>query len=164
MAHLRFALVAWLSVGIGDPGELVGNLNRLSRQLGITGTAVIAAYDPANQLLSWARGGHMAPLLTRAGRTGELPLPPGVLLGAADRSRYPVVTMQLCPDDLMLFYTDGLVERRDPDGADLLERVMSTLSEVSAEPGAVTLKRLRDLLPAAGPDDDTCTLAVRVLP
>jgi serine phosphatase RsbU (regulator of sigma subunit) len=164
MAHLRFALVAWLSVGIDDPGELVANLNRLSRQLGITGTAVIASYDPATQVLSWSRGGHMAPLLTRAGRTRELPLPPGVLLGAADRSRYPVVTMRLCPDDLMLFYTDGLVERRDPDGGDLLERVMSTLSEVSAESGDVTLKRLRDLLPAAGPDDDTCTLAVRVLP
>jgi hypothetical protein len=42
--------------------------------------------------------------------------------------------------------------------------VRATLSEVSAEPGELTLKRLRDLLPAAGPDDDTCTLALRVLP
>ena len=164
MAHLRFALVAWLSVGIAGPGELVGNLNRLTRQLAITGTAVIAVYDPATGMLSWARGGHMAPLLTRDGRTEELPLPSGVLLGAADRSHYPVVEVQLCPDDLVLFYTDGLVERRDPAGADLLDQVKSTLSEVSAEPGELTLKRLRDLLPAAGPDDDTCTLAVRVLP
>jgi serine phosphatase RsbU (regulator of sigma subunit) len=164
MAHLRFALVAWLSAGIVDPSELVGNLNRLSRQLAITGTAVIAAYDPVTRLLSWARGGHMAPLLTRAGRTRELPLPPGVLLGAADRTCYPVVTVELCPDDLVLFYTDGLVERRDPDDTDLLDEVRSTLSEVSREPGDLSLKRLRDLLPAAGPDDDTCTLAVRVLP
>jgi len=163
MAHLRFALVAWLSVGIYDPGELVGNLNRLSRQLAITGTAVIAAYDPASRMLSYARGGHMAPLLTRTGRTEELPLPPGVLLGATDHARYPVVDVRLCPDDLVLFYTDGLVERRDPEDADLLEQVKLTLSEVSAESGDLTLKRLRDLLPAAGPDDDTCTLAVRVL-
>ncbi|MFI7542128.1 PP2C family protein-serine/threonine phosphatase [Actinoplanes sp. NPDC049599] len=163
MAHLRFALVAWLSVGISDPGELVANLNRLSRQLAVTGTAVIAAYDPATRVLSWARGGHMAPLLTRAGRTGELALPPGVLLGAADRSRYPVVSVPLCPDDLVLFYTDGLVERRDPGDAGLLDEVMRTMSEVSGETGDLTLKRLRDLLPAAGPDDDTCTLAVRVL-
>ncbi|MEU8611258.1 SpoIIE family protein phosphatase, partial [Actinoplanes sp. NPDC048791] len=94
----------------------------------------------------------------------ELPLPRGVLLGAADNARYPVVTVQLRPDDLVLFYTDGLVERRNPDGGDLLDRVLRTLAEVSAEPGELTLKRLRDLLPAAGPDDDTCTLAVRVLP
>ncbi len=164
MAHLRFALVAWLSIDICDPGVLLGHLNRLSRQLGITGTAVIATYDPASRRLSWARGGHMAPLLTHAGHTEELPLPPGLLLGAADRARYPVVGRTLDPGDLVLFYTDGLVERRDPGGVDLLEQVKRTLSEVSAEPGDLTLKRLRDLLPAAGPDDDTCTLAVRVLP
>ncbi|RSM70732.1 phosphatase [Actinoplanes sp. ATCC 53533] len=163
MAHLRFALVAWLSIGICDPGVLLGHLNKLSRQLAITGTAVIATYDPASGVLSWARGGHMAPLLTHAGRTEELPLPPGVLLGAADHARYPVVSVALQPGDLVLFYTDGLVERRDPAGADLLEQVKRTLSEVSAESGELTLKRLRDLLPAAGPDDDTCTLAVRVL-
>src|SRR5690349_805039 len=104
MAHLRFALVAWLSIGICDPGVLLGNLNRLTRQLAITGTAVIAVYDPAARMLSWARGGHMAPLLTRAAHTEELPLPPGLLLGAADHSRYPVVTVRLCPDDVVLFY------------------------------------------------------------
>jgi len=164
MAHLRFALVAWLSIGICDPGVLLGNLNRLSRQLAITGTAVIAVYDRAARTLSWARGGHMAPLLTRAAHTEELPLPPGLLLGASDRARYPVVVVGLCPDDVVLFYTDGLVERRDPEQADLLERVKATLGEVSAEPGDLRLKRLRDMLPAAGPDDDTCTLAVRVLP
>ncbi|MEU8234124.1 SpoIIE family protein phosphatase [Actinoplanes sp. NPDC048967] len=164
MAHLRFALVAWLSIGICDPGVLLRHLNGLSRQLGITGTAAIAAYDPATRVLSWARAGHMAPLLARAADAEELPLPRGVLLGAADNARYPVVTVQLRPDDLVLFYTDGLVERRNPDGGDLLDRVLRTLAEVSAEPGELTLKRLRDLLPAAGPDDDTCTLAVRVLP
>ena len=45
----------------------------------------------------------------------------------------------------------------------LLPRVKTTLSDVSADPGELSLKRLRDLLPAAGPDDDTCTLAIRVL-
>ena len=143
---------------------LLANLNRLTRQLAITGTAVIAVYDPAARMLSWARGGHMAPLVTRAAHTDELPLPPGVLLGASDHSCYPVVTVRLCPDDVVLFYTDGLVERRDPEQVDLLERVKEALREVSAEPGDLRLKRLRDLLPTAGPDDDTCTLAVRVLP
>jgi serine phosphatase RsbU (regulator of sigma subunit) len=163
MAHLRFALVAWLSIGICDPGVLLSHLNMLSRQLAITGTAVIAAYDPATRILSWARGGHMAPLLARAERAEELPLPPGVLLGATDHARYPVVSIRMDPGDLVLFYTDGLVERRDPGAGDLIERVKGILAEVSAEPGDLTLKRLRDLLPAAGPDDDTCTLAVRVL-
>ncbi|WP_344936478.1 PP2C family protein-serine/threonine phosphatase [Actinoplanes nipponensis] len=163
MAHLRFALVAWLSIGICDPGVLLGHLNGLSRRLDITGTAVIAAYQPATRTLSWARAGHMAPLLARDARTTELPVPRGLLLGATDDARYPVVEVRLAPADLIMFYTDGLVERRDAAGADLLGEVMRTLTEVSAEPGDLTLKRLRDLLPTAGPDDDTCTLAVRVL-
>ena len=56
MAHLRFSLVAWLSIGIRDPGTLLGHMNRLCLQLGITGTAAIAVYDPARGTLSMGAG------------------------------------------------------------------------------------------------------------
>ncbi|MFC4017735.1 PP2C family protein-serine/threonine phosphatase [Micromonospora sp. GCM10011542] len=163
MAHLRFALVAWLSIGIRDPATLLGHLNRLCAQLGITATAVVALYDPSNRALCWGRAGHMAPLLSRAGATAPFDRPPGLLLGADVDSVYPVLTPRLRPDDLVLFYTDGLVERRAP-AADLLDRVRQTLSTLTAGPGEETLTRLRDLLNHPSPDDDTCTLAVRVLP
>ncbi len=164
MAHLRFALVAWLSIGIRNAGVILGHLNRLCGQLGITGTAVVAFYDPATRLLSWARGGHMAPLVAHAGRTDALDLPDGLLLGARDEADYPVVATQLHDHDLVLFYTDGLVERRDAGVPDLLDAVRRHLRAVSAEPGERALVRLRSLLNYASPDDDTCTLAVRVLP
>jgi serine phosphatase RsbU (regulator of sigma subunit) len=164
MAHLRFALVAWLSIGIRDPGALLGHMNRLCGQLKITGTAIVAVYDPARRTLSWARAGHMAPLLARAGATDELSRPAGLLLGADDDATYPVATPGLQAGDLVLFYTDGLVERRSASTAELLDRVKQTLSGVSARPGRQTLIELRGLLHAASPDDDTCTLAVRVLP
>ncbi|MEU7923966.1 SpoIIE family protein phosphatase [Micromonospora sp. NPDC049107] len=163
MAHLRFALVSWLSIGIGDPSVLLGHLNRLCGQLSITATAVVAVYDPATRALCWGRAGHMAPLLSRAGRTDPLESPPGLLLGAMVDSTYPVLTARLRPDDLVLFYTDGLVERREP-GQDRLRQVSATLSALSATPGEQTLARLRNLLHHPSPDDDTCTLAVRVLP
>ncbi|MET8348566.1 PP2C family protein-serine/threonine phosphatase [Micromonospora sp. NPDC005206] len=163
MAHLRFALVAWLSIGIRDSAVLLGHLNRLCGQLAITGTAVVAVYDPVTRLLCWGRAGHLAPLLSRDGGTGPLDRPPGLLLGAADDSVYPVLTPRLRPGDLVLFYTDGLVERRAPE-EDRLEQVRSVLSALSAEPGEQTLGRLRDLLHQPSPDDDTCALAVRVLP
>jgi hypothetical protein len=41
---------------------------------------------------------------------------------------------------------------------------MRTLGEVSAGPGERALTGLRGLLHNASPDDDTCTLAIRVLP
>ncbi|MFG3558862.1 PP2C family protein-serine/threonine phosphatase [Micromonospora sp. NPDC047557] len=163
MAHLRFALVAWLSIGIRDPSVLLGHLNRLCGQLSITGTAVVAVYDPATRVLCWGRAGHMVPLLSRAGETNPLDRPPGLLLGAGDDAVYPVLAPRLSPGDLVLFYTDGLIERRAPE-QDLLPQVRATLSALTATPGEQPLVRLRALLNHPSPDDDTCTLAVRVLP
>jgi serine phosphatase RsbU (regulator of sigma subunit) len=164
MAHLRFSLVAWLSIGITDPGTLLGNMNRLCLQLGITATALVGIYDPAARTLSWARAGHMPPLLARDGATGELDRPEGLLLGADGGAGYPVVTHGLRHDDLVLFYTDGLIERRAASTDAMLGQVKQAMSDVSAASGPSALTRLRDLLRYASPDDDTCTLAVRVLP
>jgi serine phosphatase RsbU (regulator of sigma subunit) len=164
MAHLRYGLVAWLSMGIRDPGALLGHLNRLCGQVKITGTAVAAVYDPASKEMRWARAGHMAPLLARAGAVDALDRPTGLLLGAAPQTGYPVVAARLHAGDMVLFYTDGLIERRATGSAELLDKVEQTLSTVSARPDGQSLTRLHALLNHASPDDDTCTLAVRVLP
>lgn len=164
MAHLRYGLVAWLSIGIRDPGTLLRHLNQLCEQLQITGTAVVASYDPASRLLRWARAGHLPPLLARSGATEPLDQLPGLLLGADPAARYPVAELALRPGELVLFYTDGLVERRGADPAPRLGRLERTLSALTAGPGSQPLTSLRGLLTEASPDDDTCTLAVRVLP
>jgi PAS domain-containing protein len=162
MAHLRFALVAWLSIGIRAPGLLLRHMNRLCAQLGITGTAVVAVHDPRTGVLSWGRAGHLSPLLGRDGSSAELDRPPGLLLGAEPEEEFPVATALLQPDDLVLFYTDGLVERRNGQPHRTTE-VRNHLSAVSASPGPDPLPRLHRLLHAPSPHDDTCTLAIRVL-
>src|SRR5262245_47184618 len=163
MAHLRYGLVAWLSSGIVDPGALVGHLNRLSGQLTVTGTAVVAVYDPVSKELSWARAGHMAPLLARAGVADPLDRPAGMLLGADPLAVYPVRATKLQADDVVLFFTDGLVERRQTSLDVLLGKVKQSLASVSVKPDEASLPRLHTLLYDPSPDDDTCTLAVRVL-
>ncbi len=164
MAHLRFALIAWLAIGIDDPASLLRHLNRLCVQLGVTGTAVIAVYHPATRALTWGRAGHAAPLLGRGGTAMPLELPAGLLLGADDESTYQELTPCLAAGDLLLFYTDGLVERRIPGNPTLLTEVVETLGAASAEPGGQALARLVGRLNRPSPDDDTCTVAVRVLP
>ncbi|AEV83296.1 magnesium/manganese-dependent protein phosphatase [Actinoplanes sp. SE50] len=161
MAHLRFALVGWLSVGIRDPGLLLRHLNRLCAQLGITGTAVVGVYDPGTGRLPWARAGHMAPMLGRGGRAVDLERPPGLLLGAEADTEFPVADAELRPGDLILFYTDGLVERRG-DATRRTTEVRDRLSAVSAAPGPDPLPHIHRLLYAPSADDDTCTLAVLV--
>ncbi|AGZ40690.1 PP2C family protein-serine/threonine phosphatase [Actinoplanes friuliensis] len=164
MAHLRFALVAWLSIGIRDPGTLLGHLNRLCSQLALTGTAVVARYDPCSRELTWARGGHMPPLLARSGTAVELRRPPGLLLGADNDACYSVAVELLQADDLVLFYTDGLVERRAGSADERMAQVTAALCQESAAPDADCLSRLRGVLHTASPDDDTCTLAIHVDP
>ncbi|MFF5290797.1 PP2C family protein-serine/threonine phosphatase [Paractinoplanes globisporus] len=163
MAHLRFALIAWLAIGIDDPATLLGHLNRLCGRLRVTGTAVIAVYDPASRALSWARAGHAAPLLARDGTAMPLELPTGLLLGADDEATYEILTPCLAADDLLLLYTDGLVERRVPGIPSLLSDVMKALAAASAEPPGQALRGLAPALNRPSPDDDTCTVAVRVL-
>jgi serine phosphatase RsbU (regulator of sigma subunit) len=160
MAHLRFALVAWLSIGLRDPGVLLGHMNRLCVQLGLTGTAVVGIFEPSSRTMSWARAGHPAPLLSRAGAADELPPPVGLLLGAAGDAEYVVSAAALEPADIVLFYTDGLVERRSADPATHLDVVKAALAAASAADDP--LDHVRARLHRPSPDDDTCTLAIQV--
>jgi stage II sporulation SpoE-like protein len=162
MAHLRFALVAWLAIGIDDPATLLGHLNRLCGRLRITGTAVLGVFDPGPATFTWARAGHAAPLLARAGHAAPLDRPDGLLLGADDDATYPVRSPALLPGDLLLLYTDGLVERRVPATPSLLTQVAGRLAAASAGPDRPALSRLAGELNRPSPDDDTCTLTVRV--
>ena len=162
MAHLRFSLLAWLSIGIDDPAVLLAHLNETCVRLRLTGTAALGVYDPASTALHWARAGHAAPLLGRDGTARPLDLPPGLLLGVESGSDYPPRTARLSAGDVLLFYTDGLVERRCSTGP-LLPGVLTALAEASAA-GPDALTRLAVGLHHPNPDDDTCTLAARVQP
>jgi Stage II sporulation protein E (SpoIIE) len=163
MAHLRFALIAWLSIGIDDPSALLSHLNRLCLQLGITGTAVLAFLEPATGRLTWARAGHPAPLRARGGSTEPLDLPAGLLLGAEPDALYPVRSPRLSRGDLLLFYTDGLVERRMPADPPLLMEVSDLLATASISADERTVATVAARLNRPSPNDDTCTLTVRVL-
>jgi serine phosphatase RsbU (regulator of sigma subunit) len=163
MAYLRYALVAWLSTDVRDPGILLGHLNRLCVQLKITGTALVAVYDPATRALRWARAGHLLPLFARNGRGGSLGPLDGMLLGADIDAAYPVAETELHTDDLVLLYTDGLVERRPVDTLVLTGQLIDMLAQSSISVDDATLVSLVGQLGEPSRFDDTCVLAARVL-
>jgi anti-anti-sigma factor len=73
-------------------------------------TACVAVLDPGTGKLSYLTCGHPAPLVVNAdGATRFLPPSGGVPLGTG-RAGAPVQAM-LAPGELVLLYTDGLVER-----------------------------------------------------
>jgi serine phosphatase RsbU (regulator of sigma subunit) len=163
MAYLRYALVAWLSTDVRDPGILLGHLNRLCVQLKITGTALVAVYDPATRALRWARAGHLLPLFARNGRGGPLGPLDGMLLGADIDAAYPVAETELHTDDLVLLYTDGLVERRPVDTLVLTGQLIDMLAQSSISVDDATLVSLVGQLGEPSRFDDTCVLAARVI-
>jgi serine phosphatase RsbU (regulator of sigma subunit) len=165
MAQLRHALRA-LSVTTTDPAVLLGHLNRLTTDLQrespeLTATAVLARYDPARRRITWAQAGHPPPLLSRSGRTAPLPRPSGPMLGVLDDARYECAVLDLAIGDVLLLYTDGLVEHRHRGVDDGLPAVIAAVDEAVRASPERPLGELLGRLRQANPDDDTCILAAR---
>src|SRR4051794_464553 len=137
MALLRHALTTLSLTATTEPAALLGYLNRLlytgvgPLATATTATAVVARYDPSDRTLTWAQAGHPAPLRTRAGQTRELTRPAGPLLGAVPDMAYETAEITLADRDLLLLYTDGLIEHRDRSLAEGRAPVIATLNEIS---------------------------------
>jgi serine phosphatase RsbU (regulator of sigma subunit) len=161
MARLRGAL-AGLAITGAPPQQLMGLLNDLVRHVAPEHTASVVAgyFDPASGMLTWAQAGHPPPVLVRCGVARTLPQPDGILLGAGEQP-YAAATVQLQPGDLLLLYTDGLVERRDT-GFDAGLTTLLTVAAGVTDPEEVIAAALR-ALPVADSEDDTCLVALQVL-
>lgn len=164
MAQLRHALVG-LSMTGQAANRLLGWLNELvMHQLkDTTATAIVGHLDPETRVFAWSQAGNLAPILVRDGETSQLAQPRGVLLGATSGSPYELATTRLLPGDLLLMFTDGLVERRTRDidvGLDLAVTAARRLRGPDLDAG---LDRLLTDIGGPNPEDDACLLAVGVL-
>src|SRR5262245_9159726 len=77
-----------------------------------------ATLDLAKRRLALANGGQLAPLRRRTdGRIEYLDSPgPTLPLGIMPNTPYAAREIDLNPGDLLLFYTDGIVEAKNADG------------------------------------------------
>jgi serine phosphatase RsbU (regulator of sigma subunit) len=161
MARLRGAL-AGLAITGAPPQQLVGWLNDLVRHVGSEHTASVVAgyFDPQSRMLVWAQAGHPPPVLVRGPKVWPLEQPDGILLGAGDRG-YHVASQQLEVGDVLLLYSDGLVERRDRSIDDGLDAICAAACG-AADPDTVICAVLR-AMGNTETDDDTCLVALQVL-
>ena len=161
MVTLRNALRGLAATG-ASPAHLLGWLNAAACSFtpSVIGTAICAQFDPESRSLSWARAGHLPPILVRDGRARILPAPHGILLGADARESYPEAATSLRPDDTVLLYTDGLVERRHEP----IDHAIGCLLQAASYPEQ-DVSRYADKVVERAPSDtgdDTCLLVVRV--
>jgi serine phosphatase RsbU (regulator of sigma subunit) len=123
-------------------------------------TCLLAVADPNRGRWTLASAGHLPPaLFTADGSTRLIRTPIGPPLGTGFGG-YEQVVVELLPDQVLLLYTDGLVERRGEDIDVSLARLASVAYPTTGE-----LEDLLDVvllaLASSTPDDDIAVLAAR---
>lgn len=102
-----------------SPSRLLSNVSAALARCYTNGrmfvTAFYAILDPAKKTLTYARAGHNPPRLMRDGKIIELNEVGDLPLGILDITpEYHETTIDLKPNDLLLFYTDGITEHAAP--------------------------------------------------
>jgi PAS domain S-box-containing protein len=174
MGQLRGLLRALAYAADDGPAATITRVEDSARGLAVTtlATAVLARIErhpdipvAGRRLLRWSNAGHLPPiLLAPDGTTTLLTSPPELMLGIdpdAPRSNH---TVDLPDAHTLLLVTDGLVERRDIDLDEGIERLRDALRDL----GEVPLEELLDtvlarLVPEPGADD-VAIVAVRMFP
>ena len=135
MGRLRTAIQTLAMLEL-SPTESLQQLNDLMRMLGVLephfATCVYAVYDAVQGTCEVASAGHLPPLLVRPDGNSEfLDVSPAPPLGVGEgiiRSR----TFEIEDGSLFVLYTDGLVESRDRDIDDGLNRLRGLFGPESA--------------------------------
>jgi phosphoserine phosphatase RsbU/P len=78
-------------------------------------TFYFALYDEASHNLTYTNAGHLSPLLLRNGDFQEL-CPTGTVVGAFPFAKYEERCIELEKGDIVVAYTDGIVEPENPYG------------------------------------------------
>jgi serine phosphatase RsbU (regulator of sigma subunit)/pSer/pThr/pTyr-binding forkhead associated (FHA) protein len=127
-------------------------------------------YNPATGEVVLASGGHPLPLLRRAdGTVEEITHKTGRLLGYdASEMHLTDARLKLAPGDLLLFYTDGFTEAREPAQRQMfgLERLKLVVAEFDAgSPLSASADKARNAIDrftgSADQQDDLTLLVLR---
>lgn len=172
------ALVRNHAAAAGVPGDFLGILNReLYEVIERSGqtlfvTAFFMVLDTREAKLTWAVAGHPAPL--RARRSNGVPPQPlwhqprhQPALGLLPEIAYQSVESPIGVGDVILLYTDGVVEAENPSGGRFgLPRLSRAFDEALDGPLAAMPAKIVCEVAAfqkrRRPDDDVCVVAVEV--
>jgi serine phosphatase RsbU (regulator of sigma subunit) len=125
-------------------------------------TAIVACYQPDTRVLTWARAGHPPPLLCEPdGTTRFLEDVNATPLGTIGKE-FPSAQVELAEDALVVFYTDGLIERRDRIIDEGLEWLAQQVPALHTQPVDTLCSALVERAFVSNPSgDDVCVLVLR---
>jgi len=188
MGQLRAALRAFAQ-DEKSPADIMRKLDDWCRALAPAGENGVAAGDPPtasciymiydawSRELTFANAGHDAPLLISAGQVGQLEfLHKGVLLGVRGKGirglpTYREQTIGMPPGAILVFYTDGLTDRRtraDGSGhyteAEAVQMLQRAVRAAAASGDADAVATAAEYAVPGDIDDDMAILVVQSSP
>jgi sigma-B regulation protein RsbU (phosphoserine phosphatase) len=131
-------------------------------------TGVFLDYDESIRRLKYTNAGHFEPLLVRnRGTFRDLP-GGGPPIGMFKQSAYPTFESEVEPGDLLVLFTDGLVDLRDnKDEFFGQERIRQAVTALRARPltdiASYLLSQGMAFSAAPHPEDDLTLFLVRFL-
>jgi phosphoserine phosphatase RsbU/P len=152
------------------PARTVDELNRLLCHISSAhffATLFYARLDPAHGILSYVNAGHESPLLVRRSRQC-VPLPEsgGQAVGIHPSACYTANAVTIEPGDLLVAFTDGVTDARNPDGEEYqvgrLRRALRSLPPLPASRITAHLQEEVERFASPGrAEDDRTIVAVR---
>jgi HAMP domain-containing protein len=149
-----------------DPASLLAVLNEvmaatLKRKKMMT--CFCALVKPSERRILFCNAGQNFPILLR-GEKIEYLKSINFLLGTGKRAVYANLEQTLQPDDLILFYSDGIIEATARDGKEIgyerLEAVLPSLKAPSAQATEKAIRNWYHQTVAPGPQGDDISLIV----
>jgi len=146
-----------------SPAVLVERLNQLIGR-GFSApfaTAIIGLYSPQNGHFAWANAGHLPLVLRNAAGAVRLleELPTHPPLGVASTMLRPLHSVVLGPQEMLLLFTDGLIERRGESIDIGFQRLVDIVGTAPNGPRAMTAAILNAAAVSdAQRRDDICLL------
>src|SRR4029077_19167780 len=147
-----------------SPSELLTRINSFLCANPIGGifiTMACAFFNRTKKTMRLASAGHYPPLCLRDGAFHPVIAGDGIPLGILDQSGYTDAEMELKSGDLFLFFTDGLLEARDPSRQEFgMERIQQVMAYTAPDPDQLIVKMVSsvDAFMGNAPRHDDLTL------
>ena len=130
-------------------------------------TAVLAEFDPASRTLLYVNAGHNPPVLRRRSSDLEFLRTGGLPLGIQVSAEYSTARVEVHSGDVLVFYTDGVVEAFAEDGKEFGEqRWFGAIRELptgtAEESVAYLIKRVEEFVGTTRQSDDITCLVLRL--
>lgn len=161
MGRIRSALRAY-ALESTDPADVLTRLDRKIQlfEPGAMATAIYGVVDPDRAGMDFSVAGHLPPMTINGRRAGQLlKAPVDLPLGAFPDAPRHTTRAKVGPETGLLFYTDGLVERR---GHSLAASIGALLGRVGAGTADAICAEAIGHMQESAATDDVAVLAVRL--